>query len=207
MKVIERSGNSAHTLRPGVVRGRTSIRSDARSGSRTMNSHWLAEAKLPSVTRKACSVPRWAVPPKVQVAGRDSSGSTLTRSMRYFIRRGTRYLPDRVAGADAGTPRQRNGGTVNSPMPTKMKTIHALLVLASGLPVRTATAQAAPPYRDATRPIDTRVQDLLARMTPAEKFWQLYMSPGNLDDPSHDYSHGSFGLQVDAPRDSGAAAD
>ena len=88
-----------------------------------------------------------------------------------------------------------------------MKTIHALLVLASGLPVRTATAQAAPPYRDATRPIDTRVQDLLARMTPAEKFWQLYMSPGNLDDPSHDYSHGSFGLQVDAPRDSGAAAD
>lgn len=33
-------------------------------------------------------------------------------------------------------------------------------------------------------------------MTLQEKFWQLYMSPGSLDDPSHDYSHGAFGLQI-----------
>jgi beta-glucosidase len=35
-------------------------------------------------------------------------------------------------------------------------------------------------------------------MTLEEKFWQLYMSPGSRDDPSHDYSHGAFGLQVSA---------
>jgi len=44
-----------------------------------------------------------------------------------------------------------------------------------------------------------RVQDLLGRMTLREKFWQLYMSPGSLDDPSHDYSAGAFGLQVPMP--------
>ena len=46
-----------------------------------------------------------------------------------------------------------------------------------------------------------RAQDLLRRMTPEEKFWQLYMIPGDLDDPAHDYSHGVFGLQI-AARDS-----
>ena len=44
-----------------------------------------------------------------------------------------------------------------------------------------------------------RVQDLLGRMTLQEKFWQLYMLPGSLDDPSHDYSSGAFGLQVSMP--------
>jgi beta-glucosidase len=33
-------------------------------------------------------------------------------------------------------------------------------------------------------------------MTPQEKFWQLFMLPGDRDDPAHDYSHGVFGLQV-----------
>ena len=33
-------------------------------------------------------------------------------------------------------------------------------------------------------------------MTLEEKFWQLFMIPGDLDDPSHDYSHGVFGLQI-----------
>lgn len=41
-----------------------------------------------------------------------------------------------------------------------------------------------------------RVNDLIARMSPEEKFWQLFMLPGSLDDPAHDYSHGVFGLQV-----------
>ena len=68
----------------------------------------------------------------------------------------------------------------------------ALLVLA-----RTADAQApAAPYRNATLPIEARVRDLLGRMTLEEKFWQLFMIPGNLDDSTHDYSHGAFGLQI-----------
>jgi beta-glucosidase len=51
-------------------------------------------------------------------------------------------------------------------------------------------------YKDASRPIDERVRDLLARMTIEEKFWQLFMIPGDLDDPAHDYSKGVFGLQI-----------
>jgi beta-glucosidase len=52
------------------------------------------------------------------------------------------------------------------------------------------------PYRDARLPVAERVKDLLARMTLEEKFWQLFMIPGDLDDPAHDYSKGVFGLQV-----------
>ena len=52
------------------------------------------------------------------------------------------------------------------------------------------------PYRDATRPIDERVRDLVARMTLEEKFWQLFMIPGDLDNPANDYSNGIFGLQI-----------
>lgn len=61
------------------------------------------------------------------------------------------------------------------------------------------------PYRDRTRPVEQRVQDLLARMTPEEKFWQMYMTPGDRDDPGHDWSHGVFGLQV-VPAPAGASA-
>ncbi len=56
--------------------------------------------------------------------------------------------------------------------------------------------QATLPYRDASRPIDERVRDLISRMTLEEKFWQLFMIPGDLDTPANDYSHGIFGLQI-----------
>ena len=52
------------------------------------------------------------------------------------------------------------------------------------------------PYRDTSLPIADRVRDLLGRMTLEEKFWQLFMIPGDLDDPAHDYSRGVFGLQI-----------
>lgn len=61
------------------------------------------------------------------------------------------------------------------------------------------------PYRDASLPVEERVRDLMARMTPTEKFWQLFMVPGDRDDPSHDWSAGAFGLQVVAT-DSGPDA-
>lgn len=72
----------------------------------------------------------------------------------------------------------------------------ALLVTASASAQVIAQPATNAPYRNPTLPIDARVRDLLARMTPEEKFWQLYMSPGDRDDPTHDYSHGAFGLQV-----------
>ena len=60
-----------------------------------------------------------------------------------------------------------------------------------------ALAPAQPlPYRNPRLPIAERVADLLARMTLEEKFWQLFMLPGSLDDPAHDYSKGVFGLQI-----------
>jgi beta-glucosidase len=62
------------------------------------------------------------------------------------------------------------------------------------------------PYRNRLLTVDERVRDLLGRMTLEEKFWQLYMIPGDLDDPANDYSHGIFGLQISvAPAGSGGA--
>jgi beta-glucosidase len=56
-----------------------------------------------------------------------------------------------------------------------------------------------PLYKDAAAKVEDRVADLLGRMTLEEKFWQLYMIPGDLDDPANDYSHGVFGLQISDP--------
>ena len=60
--------------------------------------------------------------------------------------------------------------------------------------------QQPPPYRDASLPVADRVRDLLGRMTLEEKFWQLFMIPGDLDNPANDYSKGIFGLQISTAR-------
>ena len=50
-------------------------------------------------------------------------------------------------------------------------------------------------YKDPKQPIEIRVQDLLKRMTPEEKFWQCFMIPGDLDNvPKNQYHHGIFGF-------------
>ncbi|HEX6307532.1 MAG TPA: glycoside hydrolase family 3 N-terminal domain-containing protein [Longimicrobiales bacterium] len=87
-----------------------------------------------------------------------------------------------------------------SPRPFAAHALAAMLSLAA-LPTLAAlpdlaSAQPIPPYRDVTRPIDERVRDLVGRMTLEEKFWQLFMIPGSLDDASHDYTNGVFGLQI-----------
>jgi beta-glucosidase len=81
--------------------------------------------------------------------------------------------------------------------------------LCAGLLLMTPTLPAQPvpnvapatdaPYRDARRSPAERTQDLLGRMSFEEKFWQLFMIPGDRDDRSHDYRFGAFGLQVNAP--------
>jgi beta-glucosidase len=68
------------------------------------------------------------------------------------------------------------------------------LLLASSAAL--AQRPASPPYRDASRPVAERVRDLLGRMTLEEKFRQLFMIPGDLDDSTHDYATGIFGLQI-----------
>ena len=80
-----------------------------------------------------------------------------------------------------------------------MRTPAAIALFASALTAGVLCQPQAPerpPYRDARLPIAERVKDLLGRMTLEEKFWQLFMIPGDLDDPAHDYSKGVFGLQV-----------
>ncbi|WP_114791684.1 glycoside hydrolase family 3 N-terminal domain-containing protein [Niabella yanshanensis] len=61
-------------------------------------------------------------------------------------------------------------------------------------------------YKDNTQPVEKRVADLLARMTPEEKFWQLFMIPGDLDDAGpNQYKNGLFGFQVSAKAKGDAA--
>jgi beta-glucosidase len=57
-------------------------------------------------------------------------------------------------------------------------------------------------YRDSAAPVETRVQDLLSRMTPDEKFWQLFMIAGDFRGDIARYRDGLFGLQVTADVDS-----
>jgi beta-glucosidase len=59
--------------------------------------------------------------------------------------------------------------------------------------------QSPPPYKNPKLPIEQRVEDLLARMTPEEKFWQCFMIPGEVK-PGEEakYTHGIFGFQVSA---------
>lgn len=64
-----------------------------------------------------------------------------------------------------------------------------------------------PLYKDPKQPVEVRVQDLLKRMTPEEKFWQCFMIPGDLDNvPKGQYVHGIFGLQVSAGNQGGGVA-
>ncbi len=46
---------------------------------------------------------------------------------------------------------------------------------------------------------------MLARMTPEEKFWQLFMIPGDMSDGKDNYKNGIFGFQVSAKGNADAA--
>src|SRR4029077_15764442 len=62
----------------------------------------------------------------------------------------------------------------------------------------TVHAQIVLPYKNPKLPVTERVKDLLQRMTPEEKFWQLFMIPGDLGADETKYKNGIFGLQVSA---------
>ncbi|HSB93653.1 MAG TPA: glycoside hydrolase family 3 N-terminal domain-containing protein [Flavitalea sp.] len=89
-----------------------------------------------------------------------------------------------------------------------MRKAHLLiLTLLPFLAQTSVFAQKLPLYKDSTQPVDIRVKDLLARMTPEEKFWQLFMIPGELQPGKEDlYKHGIFGFQVSAASSDGGAS-
>lgn len=81
-----------------------------------------------------------------------------------------------------------------------------LLSLAVFFISSTAFTQTLLPYKNAALPVEERVRDLLSRMTPEEKFWQLFMIPGDLDQgDSLRYKNGIFGFQVSAAAKGDAA--
>ena len=80
----------------------------------------------------------------------------------------------------------------------------AILLLLSPLLL---SAQHPLPYKNPALPAAQRVSDLLQRMTIEEKFWQLFMIPGDLDNTSPgQYKNGIFGLQVSAGSKNGDVA-
>jgi beta-glucosidase len=76
-----------------------------------------------------------------------------------------------------------------------LKSLILSAILPGLLPVP-SIAQVRPAYKDPARPVEQRVSDLLGRMTIEEKFWQLFMIPGDLSDGKQNYTHGIFGLNI-----------
>ncbi|MEI7980816.1 MAG: glycoside hydrolase family 3 C-terminal domain-containing protein, partial [Bacteroidota bacterium] len=50
-------------------------------------------------------------------------------------------------------------------------------------------------YKNPSLPVETRVNDLLSRMSTEEKFWQMFMIPCDSGDSIEKFSNGIFGLQ------------
>lgn len=82
-------------------------------------------------------------------------------------------------------------------------TIFLLLCLTLANP---SIAQTVSAYKNARLPIEVRVKDLLKRMTPEEKFWQLFMIPGDLGNDPSKYKNGIFGFQVNTVQQQHGAA-
>jgi beta-glucosidase len=57
-------------------------------------------------------------------------------------------------------------------------------------------------YRDSTASVEARVQDLLLRMTPEEKFWQVFMLAGEFDGDPARFHDGLCAMQMTVRRDS-----
>lgn len=80
-------------------------------------------------------------------------------------------------------------------MKTKTKTIAVSVLLLLYIPNLFAQHKKYP-YRNPMLSVEERVRDLLPRMTLEEKYWQMFMIPGDLNDGSEKYQQGIFGLQV-----------
>lgn len=63
------------------------------------------------------------------------------------------------------------------------------------------------PYKRKELPVEQRVADLLSRMTPEEKFRQLFMVAGDLGTDSLRFSEGLFGFQMNTVQEANSASN
>ncbi len=85
-----------------------------------------------------------------------------------------------------------------------VKVLLACVLLLGFIPGK---AQETLPYKNPELAIEQRVEDLLGRMTLEEKFWQMFMIPGNLTDGKERYKNGIFGFQVASSGKKASAAE
>ena len=64
-----------------------------------------------------------------------------------------------------------------------------------------------PAYKNADLSVAERVDDLLGRMTLEEKFWQMFMIPGDLSIGKDKLKHGIFGFQISSKGKNDNAAE
>ncbi|MGQ7871231.1 glycoside hydrolase family 3 C-terminal domain-containing protein [Sunxiuqinia sp. sy24] len=79
-----------------------------------------------------------------------------------------------------------------------MSKIYILFLTILGVTTFQANSQEVYPYKNPQLPIEQRVNDLLGRMSLENKFWQMFMIPGDLSDGKEKYENGIFGFQVAA---------
>lgn len=82
----------------------------------------------------------------------------------------------------------------------------SLCLLFTFVVITNVHSQTIPPYKRADLSIEERVKDLLQKMTPEEKFWQLFMIPGDLGNDPSKYKNGIFGFQVNTVQQQRGAA-
>jgi beta-glucosidase len=88
----------------------------------------------------------------------------------------------------------------------KPMNLHRILFALLLISFNSSIAQNIPAYKQSNIPIQTRVADLLQRMTPEEKFWQLFMIPGDLGNDPSTFKNGIFGFQVNTEQQQQGAA-
>ena len=116
-----------------------------------------------------------------------------------------------------GVARWATGGHIpamyNTRSGPRCRALVAVAMLALGVVMRLEAQGHAPSVRQPAGPggrAEARVDSILAGLSAEERFWQLFMIPGDLDSASYDYRSGIFGLQIGAvkgipPRDAARA--
>lgn len=64
-----------------------------------------------------------------------------------------------------------------------------------------------PSYKNSNLSVEERIDDLMSRMTLEEKFWQMFMIPGDLSIGKDKLKHGIFGFQISSKGKNDNAAE